>query len=941
MAEKMRVHILAKELKVPSKMIITKCKAEGLDVTNHMSTLSAGLEATIREWFSEGKHDTTVESADRVDLEIVRKEAKAAQRKADRVATKQVGAEDGATESATAIATVEAPPKDETGVATPEAETSESATVVIEGQVDAPAAASEQEVAAVAPEAVTDASETPAADAPVSEEPAAVSATEPQESEAAQDAGEAEAATKAEADTPAADATAVEEVNAEEPEKIRPAGPQNVPLPVKLKGPRVVRYEPVDQDVRRPPPRRAGPMPPPGGAPPSPDAPGRRRGRGRGAAATAAEAANARKSRGRGPLDTSAEKLKEWRNRDLAERKERISDATGRRIHNRRGVDQGRGGMAGPAPRKTKATVQEPIVMKGFCAATGISMIQILPLLKREFNVSGSINMELTAEMAEYIALEKGVVLTVMPAKTALNEVEEEFANREPKQLKPRAPVVTFLGHVDHGKTSLLDAIRETRVTDSEDGGITQHIGAYHLDHPTAGKVTFVDTPGHAAFTAMRARGAGITDIVVLLVAADDGLMPQTIEAINHAKAAKAPVVVALNKIDLGTQNVQRIYGQLAEHGLQPSGDWGGDTDVIHVSATKGTGLSELIEHLSALGEVLDLKADFKGKASGTVIEAETREGVGPVARVLVQDGLLKTGAMVVCGNAFGKVRALVDDRGKRLKEATPSIPVELWGLDEVPAAGDKFYVLDSMQRAKTVAEDCRRRRAQEGRRETHRVRTLEEAFKQRDLGEVPALSIIIKADVDGSLDALRGTLGKIPSEEVRLTFRHTAVGAVNDSDILLADASDSIIIAYRVAPMPGARKLAENKGVDLRQYKVIYDVADDIKKALEGLLSPDRKEENRAACQVREIFNITKVGTVAGCMVTSGTIQRSHLVRINRDGVIVRDGCKVDTLKRFKDDAKEVRSGMECGIRLVGFDDIKPGDILEAYEIVSTARTL
>ncbi len=930
MAEKMRVHILAKALGVPSKVIIAKCQAEGLQVTNHMSTLSAGLEATIREWFSEGQHDTTIETTDRVDLKKVRKTVrKTPSAKRDAVA----GASADSAETAggggaddTAIAVAEAPPSEDAaphGDVQAETPPSMEAAAVIEQ----PEAASVDSTTAVEPVATAPPAENSVdTDAALPTESALPESTSP-------GAGEEEVqATEPEAPP-------------EEAEKILPAGPQNVPKPVTLKGPRVVRYEPVEQDIRRPVPRRRptdapGPRPamPVGEAP---GAPGQRRGlRGRGA--TTDRAKKGRSVQRVSPADMSAEKLNEWRNRDLDERKERILDATGRRIHTRRG-GSGHGGSSpgGPAPAKTEATVQGPVMMKAFCAATGISVLHIMPILRKEFNVFAHINMELSNEMAEYIALERGVALTIIAPKSPLDEVEEEFAARKPKNPKSRPPVITFLGHVDHGKTSLLDAVRKTDVTVSEDGGITQHIGAYHLEHKTAGKLTFVDTPGHAAFTEMRARGAQITDLVVLLVAADDGVMPQTVEAINHAKAAEVPIVVALNKIDLGTQNVNRIYGQLAERGLQPSGDWGGETDVIHTSATTGQGVDELLEHLTALGEVLDFKADNKCDASGTVIEAQTKEGVGSVARVLVQSGTLRAGNTVVCGNAFGKVRALVDDRGRKLREAGPSIPVEIWGLDEVPTAGDKFYVLKSLQRAKTVAEGCKHQRIHEGRAQSQRVRTLEEVVKRRDASDIPELNVILKADVDGSMDALRAMLSKIPSDEVTLGFRHVGVGPVNDSDVLLAHASDAIIIAFRVVPSVGAKKLAESKGVDIRQYKVIYEVADDIKKALEGLLAPDEKIEQRATCEVREVFNVTKVGTIAGCHVADGLIKRSHQLRLTREGTVVRDNCKIGSLRRFKDDAKEVRAGLECGIRIEGFDDVKPGDIIEAFEIVKIARTL
>ncbi len=918
MADKMRVHILAKELSVPSKEIIAKCKAEGLNVTNHMSTLSAGLEATIREWFSEGQHDTTVETADRVDLSKVRIKRKRKQ------ATEAPPPAEVEAETATAVAEAESPP------ATVEAEQPDA---TVAAEVSAPAVESTEDTV------VETTDEAAAAAAAPSEEPA---------SEETAAAAEAPAAAETTEEPPAEDTgDAADEKKTPEvvEEPVLPAGPQNVPEPVRLKGPRVVRYEPVESDVAMGPPRRrppgpgAGPRPMPAAeAGPMPGGPGKRRGRGRG---PVQDDRNRGKGRKVSPREEAESKLSEWRNRDLLERQERIHDATGRRIHARRASDGGgrRGGKV--APQKTEATVQEPVVMKDLCAETGVSLLQMIPILRREFNIMPTINSELTNEQAEFVALEHGITLTITPALTELAKLAEEFKERPNAKMASRPPVVTFLGHVDHGKTSLMDRIRKAHVVEGEDGGITQHIGAYHVNHPKAGRVTFLDTPGHAAFTAMRARGASLTDIVVLVVAADDGVMPQTIEAINHAKAAESPVVVALNKIDLGDANVQRIYGQLAEHGLTPAGDWGGEIDVLPCSATTGQGIEEIIEHLSDLGELLDLQADGKGKSTGTVIEAETKEGVGSVVRVLVQQGTLAKGDILVCGPSFGKVRALIDDRGKRVKNAGPGIPVEIWGLDEVPAAGDPFYEVSSMQRAKTVAEDARHRRADEARASSRKSRSLEEVFQRREESEISELNVIVKADVDGSLDALKSMLGKFQNDDVKLTIRHSAVGPVNDSDVLLADASDAIIVAFRVTPAGGARRLAEDKGVDIRQYKVIYDVTDDIKKALEGLLAPDVSEETRATCEVREVFKVSKVGSVAGCFVTDGLVKRNHLARLLRDGTLVRDGCKISSLKRFKDDAKEVRAGMECGICLEGFDDVKSGDVIECYEVIETSRTL
>lgn len=943
MSDKMRVHILAKDLGVQSKVIIGKCKAEGLKVTNHMSTLSVGLEATIREWFSEGQHNTAVETATRVDLKKARvrkkkappsavseaqadvKSGAAARTEAD-VGVAVLGSEKSPaqaatdSESASSVAAVAEAPPEATLPGAPEAFDG-GATLKAPGTVGV-------DTPVVVPSDVVAVGEQRASGLPSTEEAEVAAPSEPSVGAASP----SEPIGPAKLPLP--------------PEPVVPAGPQNVPQPARLKGPRVVRYEAPEESIRpvRPLRRRPEGSTPTAAAPvvpgaAAPDVATRRRVRGRGATA---EPAKGRGSHRYSPGDVATEKLKEWRDRDLVERQERISGATGRRIGSHRVAESaGHPGFHGPAAPKTEAEIQEPIMMKDLCSTIGVSMIQILPILKREFSVGGSINMELTSDMAELVALEHGINLTVKPARTALDEIQQEFSERELLQVKSRPPVVTFLGHVDHGKTSLLDVIRASHVAAKEDGGITQHIGAYHLKHKTGGEVTFLDTPGHAAFTAMRARGAKITDIVVLVVAADDGVMPQTIEAINHAKVAAVPVVVALNKIDLGTQNVNKIYGQLAAEDLTPGGDWGGETDVIHTSANTGEGIDELVEHLAALGEVLDFKADSKGDAMGSVIEAETKEGVGAVVRVLVQAGNLRPGAIVVCGNAFGKVRALINDRGERIKEAGPSIPVEIWGLDEVPAAGDSFYQVKSMQRAKTIAEDMRRRRISEGRAESRRFRSLEEVFKRRDAGGIPELNVILKADVDGSVDALRTMLAGIPSDEVRLTIRHAGVGAVADSDVLLADACNAVVIGFRVIPGTGARRMADEKGVDVRHYKVIYEVMEDIRKAMEGLLAPDEKLENRATCEVRSVFKISKLGPVAGCFVVDGTVNRKHLVRLIRDGVVVREGSNIASLRRFKDDAKEVRSGMECGLRIEGFDDVKTGDVIETYEIIKLARTL
>jgi translation initiation factor IF-2 len=417
--------------------------------------------------------------------------------------------------------------------------------------------------------------------------------------------------------------------------------------------------------------------------------------------------------------------------------------------------------------------------------------------------------------------------------------------------------------------------------------------------------------------------------------------MPQTIEAINHAKAADVPIVVALNKFDLGDQNKLKIFGQLTEHGLTPSGDWGGDVDVLPTSATTGDGVTELVEHLADLSAVLELKADPTLPAHATVLEAETKVGVGAVAHILVIEGTLRVGDFVVCGNAAGKVRALLDDRGRRMDEVRPGIPAEVWGLDDVPASSDKLIAVDTLSRAKQVASETKQLRVHQSRVQSRKVMSLEHMFQQRTSDEVPELNVILKADVDGSLTALRASLSEIPSEEVRLGIRHAGVGPVNDSDILLAATSKAIIVAFRVETSVGARRLAEQHGVDVRAYRVIYNACDDIRKALSGLLTPDEKIEGRAVIDVRQIFRITKLGPVAGSYVTDGVVDRGHLAKVIRDGVVIREGCKMSSLRHLKDDVKTVRAGMECGIRLEGFDDIHAGDRIETYEIIQIARSL
>jgi translation initiation factor IF-2 len=502
---------------------------------------------------------------------------------------------------------------------------------------------------------------------------------------------------------------------------------------------------------------------------------------------------------------------------------------------------------------------------------------------------------------------------------------------------EPRPPVVTVMGHVDHGKTSLLDSIRRARVASGEAGGITQHIGAYHVSTPR-GMITFLDTPGHEAFTAMRARGAKATDIVILVVAADDGVMPQTIEAIHHAKAANVPIVVAINKIDKPEANPDRIKQELVAQGVLPE-EYGGDSQFVQVSAKTGANIDGLLEAILLQAEVLELKAAKDAPAKGLVIESRLDKGRGPVATILVQSGTLKRGDILLAGASFGRIRAMVDESGKSVAEAGPSIPVEVQGLSDVPAAGEEVMAIADERRAREIAL-FRQGKFRDVKLARQQASKLENMFDQIGEGEVKRLDLIIKADVQGSYEALSHALAKLSTSEVRVNVVHSAVGAISESDVNLALASKAVIIGFNVRADVAARKLAESSGVDIRYYNIIYDVVDEIKAAMSGMLTPERKESIIGLVEIREVFRITKVGAVAGCMVLDGTVKRGASVRLLRDNVVVFTG-ELDSLKRFKDDVKEVKAGFECGLSLKNFSDIQPGDQLEVFEIVEVARSL
>jgi translation initiation factor IF-2 len=550
--------------------------------------------------------------------------------------------------------------------------------------------------------------------------------------------------------------------------------------------------------------------------------------------------------------------------------------------------------------------------------------------------------MTLADEQMELFALEVGAeILLVEPGQQEEVELQKLFDDSDDDELQePRPPVITVMGHVDHGKTTLLDHIRGANVVEGEAGGITQHIGAYQVQNEH-GSVTFLDTPGHAAFTQMRARGADATDIVVLMVAADDGIMPQTIEAINHARAADVPIVVAVNKIDKDNADPQRVLTQLAEYELVPE-SWGGDTIVVEMSALQGLGVDDLIEQLQVVAELEELTANPTGRAKGIVIEAQLDKGRGPVATVLVDKGELKVGDPIVAGAAWGKVRAMINDKGEQVKTAGPSTPVQVLGLSLVPEAGDEFRAAPDEKIARTVAEARELRLKAKHLREDARVKTgtrLEDIFAQIQSGEKASVNIILKADVQGSLEAVTESLRRLERDEVDISFVHRAVGGITENDISLANATNATIIGFNVRPDGKARKLAEQEEVEIRTYEIIYKLLEDIEQAVIGMLEPEFEEQVTGEAEVREIFRVPKLGAIAGCYVRSGVITRGSKVRFLRDGTIIWKG-DISSLKRFKDDAREVREGFECGVGLSDFQDLKPGDLIETYQDVEIART-
>jgi translation initiation factor IF-2 len=582
--------------------------------------------------------------------------------------------------------------------------------------------------------------------------------------------------------------------------------------------------------------------------------------------------------------------------------------------------------------------ISEGMTLREFAEKLGVRVRDLINALFKR-GIMANINQVLDSELAQEVAKDLGVDAMVVSFEEEVQLRQElSVGTDQPEAKAPRAPVVTIMGHVDHGKTSLLDAIRSSKLTEAEFGGITQHIGAYHVE-VNGRQIVFVDTPGHEAFTMMRARGARITDIVVLVVAADDGVMPQTIEAIDHARAAKVPMVVAINKIDKPNANLDRVKKELADRGLTPE-DWGGDTVMVPISALKRQGIPELLEMILLTADILELRSNPDIAAQGAVLEARKEVGRGIVATVLVQNGTLRVGDVFVSGATWGRVRSMSDDVGRRAQEAGPSTPAEVTGFNDLPDAGDILQVVEDESKARGIAEF----RAQEERRRglapTQARMSLDQLFNRIQEGEVKELPVILKADVQGSVEVLRDALGKASTDKVKVSVLHTGVGAISTNDVLLASASKAVVIGFNVRPERSAVELAEKEGVEIRLHTVIYELIDELRKAMTGLLEPTFREVAAGRAEVRDTFKVPKAGTVAGCHVVEGVIPRSAAVRLLRDNRVIYEG-KIASLRRFKDDVSEVRTGFDCGIGLDRFQDVKPGDFIEAYTREEVAPVL
>lgn len=946
-----RVNELAKELGVESKAILTKLRDEGLgdQAPNHQSSISIGLATTIREWHSEGALAAfAAPSTGAVAVE--EPPAKPKGKRPPPPRKKKTEGQD-AGDGAGAEVVTEKPATDVPPVVTPEP---------VVARVEPPAAPAKP-VEPVAPAA------------PVAPQPAITPFVPPSQRPAAAAAPAAGARSPGGLQPPTQrptvtiGSTKAAGTVERKPVTVAPQLNKEMLKPAAIQGPRLIREEKPDVVAA---PRPRGPRGREEGGPQTGYTTARPS-TGRGVKVMIEDEEEAAKKKaaakkgnlaGRrrgidGRRGEADERLKEFSEADLAERHERLAQAA-KYVHGvgqqmDRASRQGKQLIARTAAQTGEPiTVEEPITPRTLAAALGVKVNDVIGKLMRQHRTMATINQTLSADLAGLVALDYGVELSIAAQMTLEEQLVQEFGARVavPENLVTRPPVVTILGHVDHGKTSLLDKIRSANVAAGESGGITQHTAAWTVETKgsdgTIKRVTFIDTPGHQAFTSMRARGANMTDVVVLVVAAVEGVMPQTIESINHARAAKVPIVVAMNKIDRADANPDMVLGQLAAQGLNPV-EWGGDIEVIRTSAHTGQGIQELIEILDYQSQLLDLKADPTAAARGSVIEARIDAGLGSVATVLVQDGTLKVGDVILSGQGYGRIRTLLNDRREQIKEAGPSTPVIVSGLSAVPNAGDKFYVVDDFDRARQIAEEretLQRQKDLAAKNQT--VSSADALYAQMKAGQTKTINLIIKADVQGSVETLVKTVGDQNTEEVKVQVIHSAVGGITESDVELAAATkdvneSTVIVGFHVIPDEKARQLAEQLHVEIRTYQVIYEIFDDLKKALSGMLEPEVREKLHGHVEVRKVIKVSKIGNIAGCYVTDGHIQRGSKIRLTRGGIVITQDLSIESLKRVKDDVREVKAGLECGIKLAGYDDIKEGDVLEAYIRETFQRTL
>jgi len=943
-----RVNQLAKELGVESKHILAKFRSEGMEnaAVNHMSMISLGLAETVREWFvgSGGGVSTAVETAPPV--EVATKPKRTVRKKKADESEEPQPASDEVREPREAPAPVapepepvpafEAPPVTPPPVAPapvePEPVPMVEAPPVFVAPIDLP----EPETAAtvVAPPQTLKPAATIAPPAPAGD-PNRPQVSRPTITLSNRGTGPSVVERKAVVIAPKL--MTLEPAKISGPTVVRVEKPDNVPAP-RARRPAAPGTEAAPAFTQARPQAGRGVKP----AEEEEESEAKKK------AAANAKSGRTLSNRRRGPdgrRGDAVEKLREFTEQDLEERRTRLNAAASSRAAFNRHIEGARTRgthvqMKTAAESGAPVDIEEPITVKNLSAALGIKSNDIVKKLFLQGIGNVTINSSLDRDTAGAIALEYGVELHIQEESTLEDRFLAEFESREvdPEKMVWRPPVVTILGHVDHGKTSLLDKIRKANVAAGEAGGITQHTAAWMVQLGEK-KITFIDTPGHQAFTAMRARGANMTDVVVLVVGAAEGVQPQTIESINHAKAAGVPIVVALNKIDRPDANVNAVLGQLAGNGLNPV-EYGGDTEVIRTSAVTGQGIPELLEILDLQSQIMDLKADPDAPARGTVIESRVDPGLGPVATVLVQNGTLRVGDVVICGPGYGRVRMLLNDLGQHIQEAGPSTPVVVSGLDELPSAGDKFFTMEDIDEARNIAEERQLQARQTSLAGKSQV-TLENLFDTMKASDIKTINLIIKADVQGSVETLQKTVTDANTDEVKVRVIHAAVGGITESDVELADASNAVIIGFHVVPDETARSMAEQRRVEIRLYRVIYEIFDDLKKALSGLLEPEVREKLHGHAEVRKVYKVSRVGNIAGCFVTDGHIQRGSKIRLSRGGIVITDDLAIESLKRLKDDAKEVKAGLECGIKLAGYDDIKEGDILEAYIREMIQRTL